>query len=184
MSFLWFILYMFACFCLFHISQSLNSKKRTAEKNGGELQGPDKEEFDRVTSSTNEMQRTIEKLRKQLKSHTNITNDYRVKKQKTLGSMGATPQGSTPVTGQEQQQVPGVPGNQPAQPGPAVISQTTTSTAVNQIQNPGMQQTNMPGQPQFQQGMVINRMPGQQQTIPIQMQQQNQGGMIQQPQQP
>jgi hypothetical protein len=180
-EFLWSILYMFACFCLFHITQSLNSKKRTAEKNGGELQGADKEEFDRVTSSTNEMQRTIEKLRKQLKSHTNITNDYRVKRQKALGSMTASPAGSTTPTGQEQPQALPVSGTPQSQPGQTVIGQTSTPTAGNQIANPNIQ-TTMPAQA-FQQGMVVNRMPGQQQTIPIQMQQQNQGGVIQQPQQ-
>ena len=131
-------------------------------------------------SSTNEMQRTIEKLRKQLKSHTNITNDYRVKKQK---AQGANPQGTAPIAGQEQQPVPGMTGNQPGQPGQAVVGQPITQTAVNQMQTPGMQQANIQGQQHLQQGMVMNRMPGQQQAIPVQMQQQNQGGMIQQPQQ-
>ena len=102
---------MFACSCLFHIIQSLNSKKRTAQKNGGELQGSEQQEFERVTTSTNEMQRTIEKLRKQLKSHTNIKNDYHVKKQKALGAIGVSPQGSTTTTVQEQQQLPGAPTN-------------------------------------------------------------------------
>ena len=120
------------------------------------------------------MQRTIEKLRKQLKSHTNITNDYRVKKQKALGAAGVQGQGSTTPTGQEHLPVPGA---VVSQTGQTVIGQTTTPTGTNQIPNPGMQPT-MTGQ--FQQGMVVNRMPGQQQTIPIQMQQQNQGVMLQQ----
>ena len=141
---------MFACFCLFHITQqSLNSKKRTAEKNGTELQGADKEEFDRVTSSTNEMQRTIEKLRKQLKSHTNISNDYRVKKQKALGNMGVQPQASTTPAGQDQPQVPGTQTNPQIQAGQTMIGQVPATTPMNQVQNPGISQ---PTGGQFQQG--------------------------------
>ena len=172
----------------------MNSKQRTAKKNGVELQGPEQQEFDRVTRDTNEMQRTIEKLRKQSKSHTNIINDYRAKKQKAMGAAGPqvptaspgsnpAPQGGQPV-GVQTPMTPSntIPGNGTPQPGqlPQLTPGAQIQTQIGQLTPNQPIPMKQPQQlrPQIQQGMMMaNRMPGQtqQQGMPMQV-----GGMVQQ----
>ena len=66
-----------ACFAF----QSLNSKLRNVKKNNGELNESEKAELDGVTKETNDMQKVIEKLRKEQKKHNTARTDHNNKRQ-------------------------------------------------------------------------------------------------------
>ncbi|CAB4053917.1 MLL3 [Lepeophtheirus salmonis] len=64
--------------------KSLNSKQRTMRKNGNSLNVSDQGELDRVSQGAAEIQKTLERIRKQSRQHSTIMNDYKSRKQRVL----------------------------------------------------------------------------------------------------
>ena len=105
--------------------KSLNSKLRNVKKNNGELNESEKAELDGVTKETNDMQKVIEKLRKEQKKHNTARTDHNNKRQSS--------------------QPAGVPGGPPGMAGPGM-------PVGPEGPRPPMQQQG-PMQPQQQQGL-------------------------------
>ncbi len=71
---------------VFHfLFQSLSSKQRTMRKNGNDLNEKDQNELDQVSLRAQEIQKTLEKIRKQSRQHAMLTSDHKNKKQKAMG---------------------------------------------------------------------------------------------------
>merc|ERR1719210_670612 len=93
--------------------KSLTSKQRTMRKNGNELSDQDQNELTQITAKTNEVQKTVEKYRKESRSHAMRQNDYKNKKDKAMG-IDPNNSGGTPMGGGMPPQQGGVPpGMQP-----------------------------------------------------------------------
>ena len=112
--------------------QSLNSKHRTIKKNGGDISDVDQQELERVSASNADVQKILDKLRKQQRQHASIVTEHRNKKERTMqqqrGAVGVNQQQPQPPHIQQhpgpqgmvhvqRAAVPGGPQMRPAGPG-------------------------------------------------------------------
>ena len=90
----------YVSFCVFFDLQSLSSKQRTMKKNGNDLNEKDQGELDAVSTRAQEIQKTLEKIRKNSRTHAMLINDHKNKKQKAMGidpsKIPDMPQGGMP----------------------------------------------------------------------------------------
>ena len=59
--------------------KALSAKRRQAQKNGNDLSEMDVRELERLTGEANAVQKTLEGLRKQFRSHGNLMQDFKAK---------------------------------------------------------------------------------------------------------
>ncbi len=165
--------------------QALNSKQRNMKKNGTELNEMDQAELDRVTMSASDMQKRLEKIRKQSRQHTMLVNDHRTKKEKQMQPPGDShqqgqqpPQHPNQMMGHQQQgmihvqraPIPGGPQMRPAGEmvmGPRGPMQPQPQLFTNPMQQQRMRQFT----PQQQQQMAAAQQQQQQQQQRLQQQQ-------------
>merc|ERR1719233_400581 len=153
--------------------KSLNTKKRTMEKNGNCLATQDQAELDRITSEAPGLQKNLENFRKLSRQHTITANEHRSRKVKALEAQGIpTEQAQSMVAGiggmqHQQWHGAGPPGGmvhvQRAPGGPQVRPMMVGAGYPGQPGGPGMQQQMMmrmggPGAPQGPQGMPQQQM--------------------------
>ncbi len=137
---------MLSYFNILVIFQALNSKQRTEKRKGNDLNEADQAELDRVTAGASDIQKALEKVRKQLKQHTNIMNEYKAKKERQQ------------KLEQGEGQIPNQP--IPQQPQQGMIH---VQRAPMPGRPPQMQQQHMMRMPQFQQQqMRLQQFPNQQ----------------------
>ena len=73
------------CYFFPSVFQSLNSKQRTMRKNGNDLNESDQIDLDRVSQKAQDIQKTLEKVRKQSRQHAMLVNDHQNRKNKAMG---------------------------------------------------------------------------------------------------
>lgn len=69
----------------------MNSKKRTLNKTGGDLNAVDSNELARVTADQTFIQKQLENARKQCRQHSMLLQDYKTKRAKVLGQSAPSP---------------------------------------------------------------------------------------------
>ena len=151
-------------------------------KNGNDLNESDQNDLDRVTQRAQDIQKTLEKVRKQSRQHTMLANDHRNKRNKSMGidpskaneagqNMNLPP-GAQPHQGQPQQMMMQQGGQMQPQPHMMqqrpMMRQVMTPNGprmmvVQQQQGPGMRMQGPPGQPM--QLRMMQQHPGQQRMV-------------------